>query len=47
MKKRYAAEYLAFTKHVNQTCADLMGQANRLRRWDQSRCLGNVGIRTW
>ena len=22
MKKRYVAEYLEFTKHVNQTCAD-------------------------
>lgn len=26
MKKRYIAEYLQFTKHVNQTCADLWGK---------------------
>lgn len=26
MKKRYVAEYLEFTKHVNQTCADLWGK---------------------
>jgi hypothetical protein len=26
MRKRYVEEYLEFTKHVNQTCADLWGK---------------------